>query len=467
MSNSDIDIIKEKFLSFMASAIESYTRKKVETEGKKECLIYTESLLNLINKSKDFFAISIEESKEEKEKFITIMSTVLSKDEIDEILNNIKNIYYLKKSIDLNQEETKPQQIESYKELNKFINFLNKYIYRENLNTLSKTSKEIDTFLNRINDIATQIEYNTEITDIDLLEKLIELSALTDSEKEEIIINSFNANLYSYKIPKEDELLPLTETDEKLSALEDLLEEDSTKREIISIMEDIPLSKVNLENYKVEGNYSNEIEIYLSCVRDEVTEYLKKHKNSTPEFAYKRYINKRKREKLKESKEKTSLVSIVYLKDEELPYIENDLDNLDNASKKKVKEALEKLRSNSLHPKKENTELTKSITYGVNTATNNGINISYIPVGTSYYNIVLGVSDKKLKDHERLIEERVEKEEDQIVLLMIDIMREENIDEIKEKSNSDEKRVLNALSSKKQIRKKEPEIEILDEKKVI
>ena len=169
MKNPDIDIIKNKFLEYIASLIEINTRKKVETEEKIECLNYTTSLLNLINKSKDFFITSLEENEDEKDTFVTIMSTIFSKEEIEELLNNIKNIYYLNKSIDLNTEETKPQQIESYKKLNKFIDTLNRYIYRENLDNLSNTSKEIDLLLIKISDLATQIELNTEITDISLL----------------------------------------------------------------------------------------------------------------------------------------------------------------------------------------------------------------------------------------------------------------------------------------------------------
>ena len=47
---------------------------------------------------------------------------------------------------------------------------------------------------------------------------------------------------------------------------------------------------------------------------------------------------------------------------------------------------------------------------------------------------------------------------------MIDIMREENIDEIKETSIEDEKRVLSTLSKTSLPRRKTKEIEILDDK---
>lgn len=466
MKNPDIDIIKNKFLEYIASLIEINTRKKVETEEKIECLNYTTSLLNLINKSKDFFITSLEENEDEKDTFITIMSTIFSKEEIEELLNNIKNIYYLNKSIDLNTEETKPQQIESYKKLNKFIDTLNRYIYRENLDNLSNTSKEIDLLLIKISDLATQIELNTEITDIDLLEKLIENSNLTDAEKESLIINLCNVNLKSYKNQSKDEILPLTVFDEKLSDLENLLESEETIKEIISIIEDIPLSKVNIENYKLNSEYTPDIDEYLAYVRKVLTTYLKKYPNSTPEFAYKKFVSKNKHEYLNEREEKTPLVSLVYLKDQETPYVENDSQDLDKASRKKIKETLDSLRNNLIHPKKENQEYIKSLTYGVHTAVQNGINISYIPV-TSYYDIVIGVSNKKQKEHESLIESRVEKEEDQIVMLMIDIMREENIDEIKETSIEDEKRVLSTLSKTSLPRRKTKEIEILDDKKVL
>lgn len=466
MKNPDIDIIKNKFLEYIASLIEINTRKKVETEEKIECLNYTTSLLNLINKSKDFFITSLEENEDEKDTFVTIMSTIFSKEEIEELLNNIKNIYYLNKSIDLNTEETKPQQIESYKKLNKFIDTLNRYIYRENLDNLSNTSKEIDLLLIKISDLATQIELNTEITDIDLLEKLIENSNLTDAEKENLIINLCNINLKSYKNQSKDEILPLTVFDEKLSDLENLLESEETIKEIISIIEDIPLSKVNIENYKLDSEYTPDIDEYLAYVRKVLTTYLKKYPNSTPEFAYKKFVSKNKHEYLNEREEKTPLVSLVYLKDQETPYVENDSQDLDKASRKKIKETLDSLRNNLIHPKKENQEYIKSLTYGVHTAVQNGINISYIPV-TSYYDIVIGVSNKKQKEHESLIESRVEKEEDQIVMLMIDIMREENIDEIKETSIEDEKRVLSTLSKTSLSRRKTKEIEILDDKKVL
>lgn len=466
MKNPDIDIIKNKFLEYIASLIEIKTREKVETEEKIECLNYTTSLLNLINKSKDFFITSLEENEDEKDTFITIMSTIFSKEEIEELLNNIKNIYYLNKSIDLNIEETKPQQIESDKKLNKFIDTLNRYIYRENLDNLSNISKEIDLLLIKISDLATQIELNTEITDIDLLEKLIENSNLTDTEKESLIINLCNVNLKSYKNQSKDEILPLTVFDEKLSDLENLLESEETIKEIISIIEDIPLSKVNIENYKLDSEYTPDIDEYLAYVRKVLTTYLKKYPNSTPEFAYKKFVSKNKHEYLNEREEKTPLVSLVYLKDKETPYVENDSQELDKVSRKKIKETLDSLRSNLIHPKKENQEYIKSLTYGVHTAVQNGINISYIPV-TSYYNIVIGVSNKKQKEHESLIESRVEKEEEQIVMLMIDIMREENIDEIKETSIEDEKRVLSTLSKTSLPRRKVKEIEILDDKKVL
>lgn len=466
MNNPDIDIIKEKFLSFMASLIESYTRKKVETEGRIECLDYTESLLTSINNSKEFFIASIEEREEEKEKFITIMSTILSKEEIDDILSNIRNLYYLNKLSDVNIEATMPQKKESENKLNKFIDYLNRYIYKENINDLINISKGLDISLDKINDLATQIELKTEITDIDLLEKLIEQSALTDSEKESLIIYLLNMNVRVYKTQLKEELVPLTAFDEKISDLEDLLESEETIKEIISIIEDIPLSRVNIENYRLDDEYTPDIDEYLAYVRKVLTTYLKKYPNSTPEFAYKKFVSKNKREYLNESKENTALVSLVYLKSEEAPYVEKDSQELDKTSRKKVIETLESLRSNLIHPKKENKELIKSLTYGVHTAVQNGINISYIPV-TSYYDIVIGVSNKKLKEHEALIESRVEKEEDQIVLLMIDIMREENIDEINKKSIEDEKRVLSALSRTRLPRRKEPEIEILDDKKVL
>lgn len=337
MKNPDIDIIKNKFLEYIASLIEINTRKKVETEEKIECLNYTTSLLNLINKSKDFFITSLEENEDENDTFITIMSTIFSKEEIEELLNNIKNIYYLNKSIDLNTEETKPQQIESYKKLNKFIDTLNRYIYRENLDNLSNTSKEIDLLLIKISDLATQIELNTEITDIDLLEKLIENSNLTDAEKESLIINLCNINLKSYKNQSKDEILPLTVFDEKLSDLENLLESEETIKEIISIIEDIPLSKVNIENYKLDSEYTPDIDEYLAYVRKVLTTYLKKYPNSTPEFAYKKFVSKNKHEYLNEREEKTPLVSLVYLKDQETPYVEKDSQDLEKASRKKNK----------------------------------------------------------------------------------------------------------------------------------
>ena len=337
MKNPDIDIIKNKFLEYIASLIEINTRKKVETEEKIECLNYTTSLLNLINKSKDFFITSLEENEDENDTFITIMSTIFSKLAIEELLNNIKNIYYLNKSIDLNTEETKPQQIESYKKLNKFIDTLNRYIYRENLDNLSNTSKEIDLLLIKISDLATQIELNTEITDIDLLEKLIENSNLTDAEKESLIINLCNINLKSYKNQSKDEILPLTVFDEKLSDLENLLESEETIKEIISIIEDIPLSKVNIENYKLDSEYTPDIDEYLAYVRKVLTTYLKKYPNSTPEFAYKKFVSKNKHEYLNEREEKTPLVSLVYLKDQETPYVEKDSQDLEKASRKKNK----------------------------------------------------------------------------------------------------------------------------------
>ena len=81
MKNPDIDIIKNKFLEYIASLIEIKTREKVETEEKIECLNYTTSLLNLINKSKEFLI-----------KYLKTNKNIQNKDYYELAIENAKDI---------------------------------------------------------------------------------------------------------------------------------------------------------------------------------------------------------------------------------------------------------------------------------------------------------------------------------------------------------------------------------------
>ena len=271
--NKGINVISNKFLDFLTTIVEEQEQLRSEIVDELDTYYYiTDDILEVLNKDKIFFAEEIEKDKNKEYTFINYLKKILP-DIYASFLNSIKNYYYLKNS-DISSEVSVPQEKKCLDEINKFMNRLNQYVCRINPDLFNDSLNKTTDYIENIMDLANEIEYGDAISNIDLLEKTLEKSLLTPLEKKKFIEYLIKNNISKYKAKNIDDIEQMSELDEKLSDLEDLITSDFYLKRLISLIEDISFDKISLDNYKIDGNYGPDVQIYIDYERNIIRKYL-------------------------------------------------------------------------------------------------------------------------------------------------------------------------------------------------
>lgn len=435
--NKEINAISNKFLDFLTTIVEEQEQLRSEIVDELDTYYYiTDDILEVLNKDKIFFAEEIEKDKNKEYTFINYLKKILP-DIYASFLNSIKNYYYLKSS-DISSEVSVPQEKKCLDEINKFMNRLNQYVCRINPDLFTDSLNKTTDYIENIMDLANEIEYGDAISNIDLLEKTLEKSLLTPLEKKKFIEYLIKNNISKYKAKNIDDIEQMSELDEKLSDLEDLITSDFYLKRLISLIEDISFDKISLDNYKIDGSYGPDVQIYIDYERNIIRKYLEANPSvpisSAVEMFYKNSDNKKSN-------------NIYYLYDNNISFISEDFANLDKDDKLAFDSAVKSLKNNELNFRKSNNNYSTLNIYDARTIKNNGLAVTYIPINDNNV-ILLGVTNKKLKDHYNIMENRAKKCEEQIVSIMKQKIQDDCFFVKEESSNKDEIEILDEEDSK-------------------
>lgn len=443
--NKEINAISNKFLDFLTTIVEEQEQLRSEIVDELDTYYYiTDDILEVLNKDKIFFAEEIEKDKNKEYTFINYLKKILP-DIYASFLNSIKNYYYLKNS-DISSEVSVPQEKKCLDEINKFMNRLNQYVCRINPDLFTDSLNKTTDYIENIMDLANEIEYGDAISNIDLLEKTLEKSLLTPLEKKKFIEYLIKNNISKYKAKNIDDIEQMSELDEKLSDLEDLITSDFYLKRLISLIEDISFDKISLDNYKIDGSYGPDVQIYIDYERNIIRKYLEANPSvpisSAVEMFYKNSDNKK-------SNNIYYLYdnNIYYLHDNNISFISEDFANLDKDDKLAFDSAVKSLKNNELNFRKSNNNYSTLNIYDARTIKNNGLAVTYIPINDNNV-ILLGVTNKKLKDHYNIMENRAKKCEEQIVSIMKQKIQDDCFFAKEESSNKDEIEILDEEDSK-------------------
>ena len=217
------------------------------------------------------------------------------------------------------------------------------------------------------------------------------------------------------------------------------------------MIEEIPVNKVNLNNYKENNNYTEDIKAYLEYARNIIEEYLKDNSNLSINDAVNKFFN--------DKKEKIIIENIYYIYDNNKSFIEEDIDLLDKKDRKEVKDTLNKLKEKKLKFRKENFNFSTLTLYDAHTIKDSGLTITYIPINDKNI-ILLGITNKKLLEHYNIMEKRAKENEDQIISIMQKIIQNKDIKAEKLKTDKSTERIIKKLENKE-------EIEVLEEFKFV
>ncbi len=435
--NKEINAISNKFLDFLTTIVEEQEQLRSEIVDELDTYYYiTDDILEVLNKDKIFFAEEIEKDKNKEYTFINYLKKILP-DIYASFLNSIKNYYYLKSS-DISSEVSVPQERKCLDEINKFMNRLNQYVCRINPDLFTDSLNKTTDYIENIMDLANEIEYGDAISNIDLLEKTLEKSLLTPLEKKKFIEYLIKNNISKYKAKNIDDIEQMSELDEKLSDLEDLITSDFYLKRLISLIEDISFDKISLDNYKIDGSYGPDVQIYIDYERNIIRKYLEANPSvpisSAVEMFYKNSDNKKSN-------------NIYYLYDNNISFISEDFANLDKDDKLAFDSVVKSLKNNELNFRKSNNNYSTLNIYDARTIKNNGLAVTYIPINDNNV-ILLGVTNKKLKDHYNIMENRAKKCEEQIVSIMKQKIQDDCFFVKEESSNKDEIEILDEEDSK-------------------
>ena len=139
--------------------------------------------------------------------------------------------------------------------------------------------------------------------------------------------------------------------------------------------------------------------------------------------------------------------NIYYLYDNNISFISEDFANLDKDDKLAFDSAVKSLKNNELNFRKSNNNYSTLNIYDARTIKNNGLAVTYIPINDNNV-ILLGVTNKKLKDHYNIMENRAKKCEEQIVSIMKQKIQDDFFFVKEESSNKDEIEILDEEDSK-------------------
>lgn len=298
----------KQLVSKMISELEELTiKEEAQMTAKKEeknKIIYIIDLLEVLNTSKIAFAEAYA-LKSEKEKDLfqkNISSIITDHQELENILKETINLYYLKTSNLLNSKYTKQQQKQAEEQLKNLIKKLTDYLKTTNKKSITE---EIKTHYNRIRNIfklANKYENETlqeEIENIDSFSDILSKTNLTFDEQESLIKTALLKNVAIYKrnlkardltLEKEIETQKEKTLEEPkkevvineatLNELDSLLNDNEVIEKIVKIIDLEFALTINFKNPTAKEQET--IDAIVDIAKEEILETLAKNTKLTP-----------------------------------------------------------------------------------------------------------------------------------------------------------------------------------------
>ena len=240
--------------------------------------------------------MSNEDKKELQKKLLNLFK---DQEIVDNIIQEVINLYYLNEAELLELEETRPQleiALENLKTLNTKIE---KYLSEVDVVALSKEEGVLSDKLDRLVMMGSIMEGEEEeaIDDIDFLEEVLETSPLPDEEKRVIITEIIKHNLQVYKggkAKKQEDIVVLqdvpTISAECRAQIDELLSRRDVIERIVRIVNDDYASVIRISGAGIEEQ--EQITSSLDLAREDMEQTLLEHQDKTPEEALSEFFQK-------------------------------------------------------------------------------------------------------------------------------------------------------------------------------
>lgn len=299
--------LNDKFVEQLESYGLVIGRKLDKIDKTKSNYVYLESILNQIEESKvDFCSSYFACSEEEKKEFKGILLELFKDQEIvDNIIQEIVNLYYLKEYELLELEETAPQKEVAFENLDTLCTKIEKYLGDTNFDQLIADDKKLSGRMDRLVSLGCILESDdkTPIEDLGFLEEMLEIVELSDEEKKEVLLYCIKRNLdaYDYRLAKrdakdesvekyEDEEKNISIDSETLNSISSLLAQRSTIQRIVEIVKEGFGVVVDI---RTPSNEEREfIKESIGLAREEIENSIKDGSASSPEDALNMFFQK-------------------------------------------------------------------------------------------------------------------------------------------------------------------------------
>ena len=296
----------QELISHFIEQLESYGLEmgsqldQMETE-KKDYLFF-EKIKKELEESKIEFCSSYFTMTEEEQEYFKKQLLSLFKDQeiVDNILQEIINLYYLKEYGLLDQEETAPQKEVALENLDTLLMKITKYINDTNFEQLEKTDEKLSNRMDRLVSLGSIIEEDelVPIDDIDFLEETIEYLSLSPEEKKQLLIEIIQHNIavYHSHLEKKKDNIPIEQSveietlrenivisQECIDKIDELLSNREVMERIVQVVMDEFTTVINIKTPTKEEE--EQIASSIDLAREEMIESMKREEALTPEEA--------------------------------------------------------------------------------------------------------------------------------------------------------------------------------------
>ena len=317
------DAEKKEIMNHFIEQLEAFGielgNKLDQIEQEKQNYHFLDTIKKKIMESRiDFCSYYVSLEEEEKQEFQNRLLNLFKDQEIvDNIIQEIINLYYLNESGLLDLDETKPQKEIALENLNTLLMKIEKYIEETNIDQLLVDEESLAKQLDRLVSLGSIMEQeeSSPVQDIDFLEQVLERSELTGEEKKTILLELITYNVSEYnrllseketkKESKKQERKPqerktqerkpqerkiLTIKEEYLREIEELLSDKEVIERIVRVINDDFTTMIRIKGATKEEQ--EQIQSAVDIARDEIKQTLLSTKKMTPQEALNDFFRK-------------------------------------------------------------------------------------------------------------------------------------------------------------------------------
>ena len=288
-----------------------------QIEKEKNDYLLFQKIKEEIEKSKINFSTSYMSLEDDKKEEFQKRLLKLFKDQeiVDNILQEIVNLYYLKEEELLDLEELSAQKELAFENLNTLLTKIEKYLQETSIEELTEEEGKLSLQLDRLVLLGSILEGEEllPIEDIDFLEESLERSNLSDQEKRLLLGDLIRHNIEMYQMgpmePKKEEKKEEEEVEEEIfvmppdfiKEIEELLSDPEIIERIVKVVNDDFMVMIHIKNATEEEK--EQVESAMDLIRDEMTTSIQEE-GKTPREALEEFFLKydetlqRKREEL-------------------------------------------------------------------------------------------------------------------------------------------------------------------------